>query len=118
MKKSLIFQLLPNFDGPTVLTKFGILFLRAPTSAKYLWMSQRIDKFSSANKASEACGISKKTVLHNVNYSFTKCVYLGVARPLLFVRNTNAPILSHVPVILIDTLNNVAYSYPSPFFSI
>jgi hypothetical protein len=72
-----------------------------------------VDKFSSANKASEACGVSKKTVLHNVNYSFTKCVYLGVARPLLFVRNTNAPILSHVPVILTDTLNNVAYSYPS-----
>ena len=74
---------------------------------------QFVDKFSSANKASEACGVSKKTVLHNVNYSFTKCVYLGVARPLLFVRNTNAPILSHVPVILRYTLNNVAYSYPS-----
>jgi len=36
--------LIPNFDGPTVLTKFGIMFLRAPTSAKYLWMSQRIEK--------------------------------------------------------------------------
>jgi len=44
IKKYLIFQLIPNFDGPTVLTKFGIMFLRAPTSAKYLWMSQRNEK--------------------------------------------------------------------------
>lgn len=71
----------------------------------------RVATFTSGNEASQICGVSKKTVLHNINRIYTKCTIGGTAMLLLFVRNLTAPVKSGYPVIVLDTINKIAYYY-------
>ena len=71
----------------------------------------RVATFNSSSEASDICGVSKKTVLHNINRIYTKCTVGGTAMLLLFVRNFATPVKSGYPVIVVDTINNIAYYY-------
>lgn len=58
------------------------------------------------------CGVSKKTVLHNINRIYTNCTIGGTAMLLLFVRNlVTTQLTSSYPVIVKDTLKNIEYYY-------
>lgn len=74
-----------------------------------------VQEFSGGQVAGNACGVSKKTVLRNINKIFTSCIVAGVSVNLFFARNTSVPASRTLPtpVILKDILNDKAYYYDS-----
>lgn len=74
-----------------------------------------VQEFSGGQVAGKACGVSKKTVLRNINKIFTNCTVAGVSVKLFFARSTKVPATRTLPtpVILKDILNDKAYYYNS-----
>lgn len=74
-----------------------------------------VQEYSGGQVAGNACGVSKKTVLRNINKIFTCCTVAGVSVNLFFARNTTVPASRTLPtpVILKDNLNDKAYYYDS-----
>jgi len=72
-------------------------------------------EYSGGQVAGKDCGVSKKTVLRNINKILTNCVIAGVNVKLFFARNTSVPAspTQPTPIILKDVLNNKAFYYGS-----
>lgn len=69
---------------------------------------KRVDTFTGGQTAENSCGVSKHTILHNVNRVFTQCTYGGITMALLFVRNLAKPITNSINIIVVDTINTIA----------
>lgn len=71
-------------------------------------------KLTSAIKAAKIFGISKQTVLRQMNKKFVECTFEGVKMDLLFVRNTtNVITYNSKSIIVTDTLTNLSSTYSS-----
>lgn len=74
---------------------------------------QIVAEFTGTRNAAESTNVSRNLIRYSMNKQFINCNVNGNEIFVLFARNIENIVVSSVPIVVIDTFKNIAYSFPT-----